>query len=239
VAALLLLLLVTVATDALNPVLLAAVIYALGSRHPYASAIALLTGYAVSYFAAGIALALGFEAIFDYLRTPRPIDFLNLRTPRPIDFLISSALGVVLLAFAWRTRRSGSSPRRRELRRPPMLGLGRSVLLGVQVNLLGLSFALPYFAAIDQILKADLDTAGALAVLALYNALYVAPFGVLVALRALLGERGDRLLARTNESVDRASAVVMPLLLGGLGALLVADGASYFLLDLPLIPLEW
>jgi cytochrome c biogenesis protein CcdA len=228
VAALLLLLLVTVATDALNPVLLAAVIYALGSRHPYASAVALLTGYAVSYFAAGIALALGFEAIFDYLRTPRPI-----------DFLISSALGVVLLAFAWRTRRSGSSPRRRELRRPPMLGLGRSVLLGVQVNLLGLSFALPYFAAIDQILKADLDTAGALAVLALYNALYVAPFGVLVALRALLGERGDRLLARTNESVDRASAVVMPLLLGGLGALLVADGASYLLLDLPLIPLEW
>jgi cytochrome c biogenesis protein CcdA len=228
VASLLLLLLVTVATDALNPVLLAAVIYALGSRHPYASAVALLTGYAVSYFAAGIALALGFEAIFDYLRTPRPI-----------DFLISSALGVVLLAFAWRTRRSGSSPRRRELRRPPMLGLGRSVLLGVQVNLLGLSFALPYFAAIDQILKADLDTAGALAVLALYNALYVAPFGVLVALRALLGERGDRLLARTNESVDRASAVVMPLLLGGLGALLVADGASYLLLDLPLIPLEW
>jgi cytochrome c biogenesis protein CcdA len=228
VASLLLLLLVTVATDALNPVLLAAVIYALGSRHPYASAVALLTGYAVSYFAAGIALALGFEAIFDYLRTPRPI-----------DFLISSALGVVLLAFAWRTFRSGSPPRRREPRKPPVLGLGRSLLLGVQVNLLGLSFALPYFAAIDQILKADLDAVGALAVLALYNALYVAPFGVLVALRALLGERGDRLLARTNESVDRASAVVMPLLLGGLGALLVADGASYFLLDLPLIPLEW
>ena len=46
-------------TDIINPVLLAGVIYTLGSRKPYLNAVSILLGWFVVYFICGIGLAIG------------------------------------------------------------------------------------------------------------------------------------------------------------------------------------
>ena len=52
-----------VIVDAMNPVLAAAVIFALGTRKPYSAALWVLSGWFVVYFVAGIGLAVGLERV--------------------------------------------------------------------------------------------------------------------------------------------------------------------------------
>jgi hypothetical protein len=54
------------------------------------------------------------------------------------------------------------------------------------------------------------------------------PFLVVLILAATLGERSRPILQRLNETLDRASAFVMPVLLGLAGLALVADAVLYF-----------
>ena len=70
--------------------------------------------------------------------------------------------------------------------------------------------------------------AEALILLAGYNVGYSLPFLVVPALALVLGEASRPLLARINEKVDRASGVLMPLMLGLVGLALVADAIRYF-----------
>ena len=92
----------------------------------------------------------------------------------------------------------------------------------------GVPFALPYFAAINQILKANLTSLAALSLLEGYNILYALPFLIVPALVAMLGERGRPLLQRINNWLGRASAFLMPVILGLGGLALVSDALLYF-----------
>jgi cytochrome c biogenesis protein CcdA len=99
---------------------------------------------------------------------------------------------------------------------------------GAIVNFVGIPFALPYFAVVNQILKANLSTAESLIVLALYNAGYALPFVIVPAAVALSGERAKPLLETISGYVGRASDLAMPWMFGGLGLALIADSVAYF-----------
>lgn len=207
--------------DVLNPVLLAAVIFELGSRRPLVASTALLLGHTAAYLVAGIVLDLGIESVE-----------LRLRNPEPIDFAIELVLGVGLLWVGVGMVRGKSAERGfGEADR----GLLASFGMGSVVNFIGLPFAVPYFAAIAQILKADLASANALSVLALYNLLYALPFALVILARGVWREKADEPLRRINAAIDRVSGIVMPLILLGLAGYFVADGASYFLRGRPLV----
>lgn len=203
--------------DVLNPVLLGVVVYALGTARPYAVSGAILAGHTLAYFVAGILLALGIDAMLD-----------RLQNPREIDFWIEAVLGLGLVAsaaVAWRTR---DRPARPAMAARQGVGAGAAFVTGAVINVVGIPFALPYFAALDQILKAELTTAGALAVLLAYNLGYAAPFAALVLLRWAFRRESRLLLAKLSGGVERLAAVVFPLLLGGLALALLADAAHYF-----------
>ena len=61
-----------------------------------------------------------------------------------------------------------------------------------------------------------------------YNLVYALPFLVVPILVATLGERSRPVLQRINGTLDRASAFLMPVLLGVAGLALVADALLYF-----------
>ena len=90
------------ASDIVNPVLLAAVVYAFGSRRPYSNALSILLGWFVVYFASGVVLTIALEAITSYLKNPRPI-----------NFAIEAALGLVLIGVGIQAAR-GTDPRRKK-----------------------------------------------------------------------------------------------------------------------------
>jgi len=209
--------------DVLNPVLFAFVIYALGSERPFLNGATAVGGHTVAYFLAGIVIALGLDWFAE-----------RLENPGTLAFSLEAALGAVLLWVAAMSARgpTGPSPEARSGSLTPGSAFG----LGMVINFIGIPFAVPYFAAVDQILKVDLDAAGAVSQLALYNAGYALPFFALIGIRAALGEDARPVLDRINAAVERASGFVMPPLLGLAGIAMLIDSGVFFFTGDALFP---
>jgi len=204
-------------TDVINPVLSAAVIFALGSTKPFRNAILILIGWLITYFVSGILLAIGLDRLIDLLKNPRPI-----------DFVIEIVIGILLLWVGFRVVRGNERPGKKpEIEQTESISGLAAFWIGASINLIGMPFAIPYFAAIDQILKADLNTFGAVSVLLIYNLLYIAPFSLVIVIRAVYRGESDALLTKINSWMEKIGAVLMPLLLFGVGIALLADGIVF------------
>jgi cytochrome c biogenesis protein CcdA len=201
--------------DVINPALFAFMVYAVGTDRPLMNANAALLGHTIAYLVFGIGLALAFEAITQ-----------RLANPEPIDYVLGLMIGVILLWVVWRNQtgklQTKQAPQMEQL--TPLQAFG----IGAMINLVGLPFALPYFAALDQILKANLSVIDSVTLLVGYNLIYALPFLLVPLLSLILGENSRPLLARINEKVDRISTYLMPLMLGLVGILLVFDALLYF-----------
>ena len=208
-------------TDIINPVLLAAVIFSLGSRKPFLNSISVLLGWFLFYFAAGIAIALGLDSIIELLANPGPIDFY-------IEIIIGVLLCWLGLSIVFKNKPKQKKP---EYDDAAALNPSKAFWMGVLINIIGLPFALPYFAVIDQILKADLDWIPSLTVLLVYNLLYILPFSLLLLIRILYREKSDAIFSKINSVMDRIADVLMPFILLGIGGLLIVDSIFYFVND--------
>ncbi len=202
-------------TDVVNPVLFAFLVYAASTNRPVLLSGSMLLGHTVAYFGAGVGLALFMEKITAYLSTPHTI-----------DFIIELILGAVLIWLAFQARKD---PGKRPDENAPKLTIFSAFTFGAVVNFVGIPFAVPYFAAIDQVLKADFTAMQVVAVLLGYNLLYAIPFAIVPVLSAIMGKDAQPLLARVNAGLERASTILMPLLLGLVGLALLLDAASYFI----------
>jgi cytochrome c biogenesis protein CcdA len=200
--------------DVLNPVLFAMLVFAAGSQRAVANSSALLIGHTLAYFFAGVAISFGMEQVAG-----------RLANPQSIDFAISGIVGLGLLSMVVPAKKNGASVADEpEWELSPAKCLG----FGAVVNFIGIPFALPYFAAIDQILKADLSVAESLTSLAIYNIGYALPFVVVPVMVAVSGESAKPFLEKINNFLVKASNMVMPWMLGLLGLALLADSAAYF-----------
>ena len=174
----------------------------------------MLAGHTLAYLTAGIVIGLSLERILEYLAEPRAV-----------DFVISGLLGCALLWLALRTRKDkGDRPQESQAALTP----GSALLTGAVINFVGIPFALPYFAAVDQLLKTDLSASEIVLSLAAYNLLYALPFLLVPVIVLVMGGRSKSTLARINGWLERVGNVLMPLMIGALGLALVADAASYF-----------
>ena len=200
--------------DVVNPVLFGTLVYCAGSRHPLANGLSLLAGHTAAYVAGGIVVALGVEQIAD-----------RLLNPERIDFVISGLIGVALVVVSIPAKKKGT-PQAREpdWELTPLKCFG----FGAILNFVGLPFALPYFAAIDMIVGADLTAIETLALIAAYNLAYALPFLAIPVTVAIFGDRSRPLLEKTKALLDRVAGVLMPLLLFVIGAALIADSVAFF-----------
>lgn len=201
--------------DIVNPVLFAFMVYAVGTDRPLFNSSFALLGHTVSYLVFGIALAFAFEAIAA-----------RLANPKPLDYGLGLFVGLLLLWAAWQIQRRDA--RDKDEKQVKQLTPLKAFGIGAVINLIGLPFALPYFAALDQILKADLTVADSMLVIGGYNLGYALPFLIVPALVYLMGESSRPLLVRINEKVDRLSTYLMPVMLVGVGAAMVVDAILYF-----------
>lgn len=200
--------------DIVNPVLFAFLVYAVGTNRPVVNSCIGLLGHTVAYFVAGVVIALGIEELSE-----------RLANPQQIDYIIGFVIGVILLWVVFRLWKKEKSQRVEESRAmTPLMAFG----LGAVVNFMGLSFALPYLAALDQILKADLEPLTSLTVLAVYNLLYALPFSVVPILTAASGKKSEDFLQRINEWLERISIFLLPILLALVGLALIIDSIIYF-----------
>lgn len=202
-------------TDVVNPVLFAFMVYAAGGDRPVLMSSSMLLGHTAAYFSAGIVLALFMETIAA-----------RLANPRLVDFIIEAVLGLILLWLAFGARmEQGKRPDEDAPRFNVLSAFG----FGAVINFIGIPFAVPYFAAIDQVLKADFSTTQAVLMLLAYNLVYALPFTLVPVLSALMGDEAKPVLSRINGFLDKVSAVLLPAMLGIIGLALLADALKYFL----------
>ncbi len=199
--------------DVLNPVLFALLVVAVSTSRPIANSTAFLAGHTASYFISGIVIALGLDQISD-----------RLDNPHPVDFVIELLIGLLCLWAALASRNGKASEDRtpdRELTPAYCFGYG------AVVNFIGVPFALPYFAAVDQLLKANLSLESSLLVLAFYNMAYALPFLLVPILVILTGDSSKPILEKVNNLLISLVDKFMPVLLLLLGLALTADALSY------------
>lgn len=200
--------------DFVNPVLFAIMVFAAGSARPIGNSASLLIGHTLAYFAAGILVSAGIDQLTD-----------RLANPHRIDFVLSGAIGIALLWTVVPVKKSGApAAKEPEWQLTPLKCFG----FGAVLNFVGIPFALPYFAAVDRIMKAGLSMPESLTALAIYNLFYALPFAVVPLAVAISGEDARPLLEKINGFLAKASDTLMPWMLGLLGLALVADSVAYF-----------
>ena len=207
--------------DAVNPILFGFMVAAAGTSRPVLLSCSLLLGHTTAYLCAGIGLAYGLDAVTE-----------RMENPHDIDFLISLMLGLICLAVVIPAKKHPAQKKVEEdvVDISPLAAFG----WGAVVNFVGIPFALPYFAALGQILTADISIAESLLALVGYNLLYALPFAAVPLMVAVSGDASRPLLQRVNDILDKASGALMPVMLGLLGLFLVADAVIYFRGGVPL-----
>ena len=206
------------AADVINPVLLAAQIYAFGSKKPLLNSWLVLFGWFSVYFTSGVLLAIGLESIMEFLDNPRPI-----------DFYIESIVAVLLIFFGLKMllQKKKAGEEKDFGQADSLTGWG-AFGIGASINLIGLPFAIPYFAAIDQLLKANFGWIDSLIALIIYNFLYLLPFIVLVLIRIILGTKSAGLFEKINGWMEKIGKVLLPGMMIALAIVLIVDAYLYF-----------
>jgi cytochrome c biogenesis protein CcdA len=214
----LLLLVVSIAlADSVNPsTIVPALFYATGPRSRAAVAAFGLSVFAVS-FAGGVLILLGGRELVESLLPDvgdRARHWLEVGAGA---LLIAVAAGVWLMA----PRAEDRTPRAPGARRA-----WSAAALGAGIMLVELPTAFPYFAAIAAIAASDAALGAQLALVALYDALFVLPLAGILAARALAGERGDRLLGAMRGWTQRNAAAVLAATLAAVGVAILAVGVA-------------
>ena len=200
--------------DLLNPVLFAFMVYAAGTNRPVVNSSAMLLGHTVAYLAVGVFLSFFFESMAERLANPKRVDFF-------VEIIVS-------IALLWVALKSPSAENKKPEEVKSEFTVVTAFGYGVVINFIGIPFAVPYFAALSQILKLDATFFEALILLIAYNLLYALPFMIVPLLVGIMGERARPLLSKINDTLGRISAFLMPIILVLVALALMADAGSYF-----------
>ena len=202
-------------------------------RQPILTATGFLAGIFVVYLGGGILIAIGLEALIDALE---PAFIEVLRHPTDLELGLQLVLGIVMIGFGWRIADSRlSSKTHRE--RKDTFSLGKAFALGATLTIIGVPGAVPYFGGIDLILRADLDTPGAVAALLFYNLVFVAPLAALIGTRVLFPTHSERIFAVVASFCEVWGKRLVILILLVLGATLTADAIGWWM-GQPLLPVS-
>ncbi len=209
---------------------IAGVAASLGTEKPFLTASAFIAGKFVPRFTFGLLLAIGLDAAFDGLRVRAREAW---QDPATLIVLLQLVIGAVMVVFGYYL--SHTSRQRLDHASSTPLTPASAFSIAAGLTVVGLPSALLYFAAIDQILRADLRAPGIVNAVLFYNVVYLSPLMLIVLSRRLFGARADPLFGAVARFLERSGKRLMFFGLLGLGAVLVADAIGWFI-GFPLLP---
>jgi cytochrome c biogenesis protein CcdA len=216
VPALALAVVVIAAPDSLNPSLIVAAVFLTLGAHPIRrSAMFTISAFVIT-LAGGLAIALG---LGDLILSLLP------KLSRTAKYDVIIAVGVLVMCGGavlwWRRDALASEPS--DSHREPAEG-GSAVLMGAGIAGVELLTAFPYFAAIAMVVGSSVSGAGKVFLLVLYNVIYILPLIAIVAVRAIMGEKGAELLVPVSDWIETHWPVVAAPIAGVAGAALTVYG---------------
>ena len=209
------------ALDSLNPSAIALQVYLLGTTKPIPRSIAFVIGIFLAYWTSGLLAVLGLDRL---IQTVIVNSGFSLSTP--LFYIIQFLTGIILLIVGVTLRIPTQSE---PVKAPQKLNLAKTFLLGMSVTILEFPTALPYFAAIEQIVRANLDLLSTMSILALYNLIFVLPPIALIVIYLFFHRQSFALtlLQRINRSIAIYSPHIIRFLILGLGIFFIADSLVY------------
>ena len=202
------------AVDSLNPGTLGPALVLAVSEHPVRRILEFGISFFAVNFAGGVLLALG------------PGHWLFSHIPSPSDAVLVAA-GAVLIGGAialLALRKRLTRPRDRD--KPKRRMSGSALLLGGGIALAELPTALPYFAALAALGAADLSVPADIALVALFNVIFLAPVFGLALLIRFFPDTWERFVNPVRAWMSRHWPYVLAGLLGAGGVALVVAGLS-------------
>ena len=201
--------------DSLNPVTIAVHVYLLGTPQPKTRTTTFMAGVFLAYFAGGLLLAFGLGSILQY------IGHVGDTTWR----VVQAVLGVALLGFGWYLR--GGQSNDEQPAHPASMSARSSFWLGFAVTASDLPTAVPYIAAIERMLQANLSSGVMIGFVTLYNLVYLLPLAALFGVYLLLGDRSVATLQKITAFINRWSGTVLLAFCVVAGVLLLADSIAF------------
>lgn len=212
------------------PPSIAGVVASLGSRQPYLTAVAFIAGKFLPLFLFGLLLAIGLDTAFDQLKVRAQGAW---RDPGVLLVSLQFIIGAAMVVLAYQLSRTVSRPPDREAATQMTPIRVFSFVAGA--TLIGLPGAIFYFAAIDQILRADLTAAEIVKAILFYNVIYLSPLILIVLSRRLFGTRADPLFNAMTRFFERWGKRAVIFGMFALGSVLVADAVGWFI-GFPVLP---
>lgn len=212
------------------PLCIVLLVMLLAGPNPIVRSCALIVGIFVAYLAFGILVLLGLQTIIDEIETYLDRLWVN---PNLEELILQIVIGIVLCLVAWRMmakdKKTAGKPA------PSSMTAVQAFVSGAVLTIVGLPGAVPYFAAIELTLRAELTMAQEFIALVFYNVVFVLPIAAIVVLRVVLGNRSQRLFDGIQRFFDTWGRRVIVALLVVLGVILIVDGIGW-LVGYPLIP---
>ena len=203
----------------------------MGGKRPLTGPAMFIAGTFVTYAAAGLLLVMGLDWLFKAMNEWFERVWNRPDTP---DLMLQMVLGLLLIVLAMRI---ASARRRKNTETRADMGPGAAFMTGAGLVIVGLPGAVPYFAALDQILRADVGIGSGVLALGWYNLIVIAPLVAIVAVRSFMGEQGEVWLRRIDAVMQRWMPKVLIALFMVLGVLLVVDAVAWFQ-GSPIIPID-
>ncbi len=213
------------------PIALLPLAIILNSRQPTLGALCFIAGGFLVYFIFGIIISLGLDSlIHEY--AAKFISHMK-SEPNAVELAIQILLGISMIYFAWQF--SKKAPKQTQAKtynsdiRPT-----QAFTLSATINIIGMWGALPYFAAISQILKANIETTTTVWLLFYYNIIFALPLIAFIILHKITGEKANKTLNYITDFFTHWGKQLFIYALYLLGPLLIADGIGWFI-DYPIL----
>ncbi len=218
----------------ITPLALVPLISILAGPRRYSTALGLLSGLFVSYLIMALAFLFGLSTVLHKVNAWIGYRWNN---PEPADFAVEILIGLVLVAFGLplADKRQQKSEAKSL---PAKVSPGSAFSFGFLLTVVGFPGAVPYFAAADQIARADLALNGSVLAVTFYVALFILPLSLLVLLHRLMGKRLDGFMLGCQRFFETTGKKLMKIGMILLGLIMVVDGIAYFF-GSPLIPIGY
>ena len=207
------------------PIALIPLAIILNGRTPVTGALGFISGGFVVYFLFGLLILMGLDSLIDKYAA----QFILYMKSEPdcVELVIQIIIGFIMIFFAWQFSRKApqdGNTRSYDSDITPV----QAFILSATINIIGMWGALPYFAAMAQILKADLEMASMIWILVYYNLVFALPLIGFIVLRLIMGQKATVLLGKITDFFSHWGKQVIVLSLYILGPLKIADGIGWF-----------
>ena len=214
------------------PLCLLPIVILLSGRRPILGSGAFLLGIFTTYLIFGILIALGLSSLFDQINAYVSQIW---KHPDTLDLILQIIIGVILLIFGF--RRSLRRERREATSVSESITPAKAFIIAAGLIIVGMPGALPYLAAIDQLLRADLTVFEMVLALLYYNVLFILPLAALVFIRVFFPRQSESIFDYIKDMIAKWGRGLIRTLLVILGFVMVIDGIGWFL-GMPLIPVQ-